>query len=340
VTRLLVAGGGLIGSRHIAHILEHPDLTLAGVIDPDPRARAGVDAPGFATIEAVDVTADGIVIATPSDLHAEHAVQAARRGWHMLIEKPVADTLDQADRIIAVTNAAGVKTLVGHHRRHHPRVRALADILLGGEIGTPVIASLIWALKKPDAYFDGTWRAGAQGSPVLINLVHEVDLLRFLLGEVTHVSGCAGRRLRGADRLESGGVTLGFDSGCVASMAFADTAPSPWAFEAGTGENPNIATTGQDSLRIAGTAGAVAFPSLTVWSGAQDWSQAPTAVRHEVQGQAPLITQLDHFADVIAGRSAPRVDARDGRQSLETTLEIETLLGETACVPNETIGRM
>lgn len=329
MTRLLVAGGGLIGSRHIAHIRDHPDLTLAGVIDPAQEVRSRFGAPGFASIDAVDVVADGIVIATPNDLHADHAEQAARRGWHMLIEKPVAGTLAQADRIIDATRAAGVKTLVGHHRRHHPKVKVLSDILQNGEIGTPVVVALIWALKKPDTYFDGTWRAGAQGSPVLINLVHEVDLLRFLFGEITHVSGCAGRRLRGAQRLESGGVTLGFDSGCIATIAFADTAPSPWAFEAGTGENPNIATTGQDNLRIAGTDGAVEFPSLTVWSGARDWSEVPTVATRGADGPPPLLAQLNHFAEVIAGRADPLIDAREGRQSLEATLRIETVLWGT-----------
>lgn len=326
VTRLLVAGGGLIGRRHIAHIQEHPELTLAGVIDPDADVRASVAAPGFSSIEDVDVSADGIVLATPSDLHAAHATESAERGWHMLIEKPVAGTMAQAQDIVTVTEAAGVKTLVGHHRRYHPKVQALREILRRGEIGQPVIASLIWALKKPDAYFDVSWRSTAHGSPVLINLVHEVDLLRFLFGEISHVSGFGSRRIRGAARLESGGVTLGFDTGFVATIAFADTAPSPWAFEAGTGENPNIATTGQDNLRIAGSSGAVSFPSLTVWSGAQDWSQAPSSKPHHAEGTAPLVAQLEHFAEVIAGCAVPLVDAREGLRSLEATLEIEKVL--------------
>ncbi|MEP3330846.1 Gfo/Idh/MocA family oxidoreductase [Sedimentitalea sp.] len=330
MTRLLVAGAGLIGSRHIAHILAQPHLTLAGVIDPDPAVRAKFDAPAFASIDAVDVAADGIVLATPSDLHADHAEQSAARGWHMLIEKPVASAMEQADRIIAAARAAEVRTLVGHHRRYHPKVRALKDLLCGGAIGTPVLASLIWALKKPDAYFDVSWRAGVQGSPVLINLVHEVDLLRFLFGTITNVSGFGSRNVRGKKNLESGGVTLGFSGGQVATIAFSDATPSPWAFEAGTGENPNIAITAQDHLRIIGTAGAVEFPSLTVWSGANDWSQSPSPVVYPAEGEAPLIVQLNHFSDVIAGRDEPLVDAEEGRKSLEHTLKIERVLAESA----------
>ncbi len=327
VTRLLVAGGGLIGSRHISHIEQHPELKLAGVIDPKDEVRAVMPGPLFSSIEEVDVEADGVIIATPSDLHAEHAEKAAARGWHMLIEKPVASTLAQADRIIAASRAGRVRTLVGHHRRFHPKVTALRNVIMSGDIGTPVLASLIWALKKPDAYFDVPWRRGRDGSPVMINLVHEVDLLRYLLGEIVHVSGFGSSATRNQERIESGGVTLGFASGCAATVAFADSTISPWAFEAGTGENPNIAATGQDNLRIAGTTGAVSFPSLTVWSGADDWSQAPVSSERSSGREVPLIAQLEHFADVIADRAEPLVDATEGRLSLEATLRIEDVLG-------------
>lgn len=324
--RLVVAGGGLIGARHIAHISRHPQFQLAGIIDPDPSVRAAVSAPGFADIDDVDVPVDGIVIATPTDLHRRHAEQAAARGWHMLIEKPVADTVGQADRIVEAVERAGVSALVGHHRRHHPRVRALGALLLDGRIGKPVIASLVWAVKKPDDYFDVSWRAGRQGSPVMLNLVHDVDLLRFLFGDVIHVSGFATGALRDQDRVESGGITIGFAQGQVATLAFADTTPSPWGFEAGTGENPNIATTGQDMLWITGTRGAVSFPSLALWGGAENWAQAVQPVNVACDDGVPLIAQLDHFAEVIAGRAVPLIDAAEGRETLKVTLDIEAAL--------------
>lgn len=324
--RLLVAGGGLIGSRHIAQAFAHPQIDLVGVIDPDPKVQQAAPVAAFSAIQDVDVPADGIILATPSDLHAEHAEQAAERGWHMLIEKPVASTLEQADRIIAAADQAGVRTLVGHHRRHHPRVQKLRQIVQSGDIGTPVVVSLIWAMKKPDPYFDVPWRKGRDGSPIMINLVHEVDLLRFLFGEICHVSGFGSSQIRDQERVESGGVTVGFETGCVATLAFADTTPSPWSFEAGTGENPNIGTTHQDALHIAGTQGAVSFPSLTVWGGAADWSQAATPTRTECAEGVPLDIQLGHFADVIAGTAQPLIDAADGRRTLSATVQIEQIL--------------
>ncbi|MBL4767244.1 MAG: Gfo/Idh/MocA family oxidoreductase [Rhodobacteraceae bacterium] len=329
MTRLLVAGGGLIGRRHIAFAVDHPGIDLVGVIDPNPDVRALFPVPGFADLHDVDVAADGIIIATPTDMHADHAEIAADHGWHMLIEKPIAGSVEQADRIIRAADRGGVHVLVGHHRRYHPQVQKLKALLDEGRIGTPVLASMIWSMKKPDDYFDVPWRSGREGSPIMINLVHEVDLLRFLFGDPVHVSGFGSSQLRDQNRIESGAVTLGFAGGLVASVVFADTTLSPWGFEAGIGENPNIGSTGQDMLKIMGTEGAIDFPSLTLWSGADDWSQAAQSSVIPCKTGVPLTAQIEHFCDVIAGRATPLINARDARQTLLTTLAIESALGVT-----------
>ena len=103
-------------------------------------------------------------------------------------------------------------------------------------------------------------------------------------------------------------------------------APSPWGFEAGTAENPNIAATGQDMWWITGTKGAVSFPSMQLWSGAQDWSQVPQMVAHETAETVPLVAQLDHFVDVMERQSPPLIDIRDGQRSLEITEKVEACL--------------
>ena len=323
MTRLLLAGTGLIGHRHAQHILDHPSLTLAGIIDPVPERRMLADVPGFDTIDAVDVEADGIVIATPTETHAPLTIKAVQRGWHVLVEKPLAESLDAADRMISAAHDAGVHILVGHHRRHHPAVARAKEIIDTGDLGRPVVASLIWAMRKPDDYFDADWRAGMNGAPVKQNLIHDVDTLRYLFGEVTDVVGIGSNAIRGAARTESGGAVLAFESGLTVTIAFADTTPTPWGFEAGTGESPMIPRTGQDSLRIALTRGGIEFPSLKIWSGAKNWEEAPKMTTAAIDHGVPLVRQLEHFADVIAGKRLPIVDAADGRKTLEATLRIE-----------------
>jgi predicted dehydrogenase len=294
----------------------------------------GIDAEDverFADIADVPGGVDGAIIATPTGLHAEHGIAAAERGWHVLIEKPVAADVEGAQALKAALSNGGVRSLVGHHRRYHSNVQRLRSVLAEGAIGTPVTASVIWAMRKPDNYFDGNWRT-AGGSPVMINLVHDIDILRFVLGEVSDIACLAGAPLRGGGRIESGAVALRFERGATATISFADTAPSPWGFEAATGENPNIGTTHQDMMWITGTQGGISFPSLTQWSGV-DWGQAAKRLPVEVavNGVVPLAAQLDHFLDVIGG-AVPLIDVADATRTLQVALDIETQLRGTGAV--------
>ena len=163
-SRILLAGTGLIGHRHLRHIQEHGNLMLAGIVDPDPEGRAMADVPGFESLEDVDVPADAILLATPTHTHAPLTIAAAKRGWHVLVEKPMAGSIADADAVIAAAESNGVQILVGHHRRHHPHVARLKELLASGAIGQPVTAAMIWTMKKPEGYFDVPWRAGIDGS--------------------------------------------------------------------------------------------------------------------------------------------------------------------------------
>ena len=225
MTRILVAGGGLIGKRHVETATAHPRCTWVGLADPAPLPATD-DVPRFASMAEVQEPVDGVIIATPTHLHAAHGKEAAARGWHMLIEKPVAGSLDDAHELEAVLNDTPVQSLVGHHRRYHASVQQLKSMLANGVIGQVITVSMIWAMRKPDTYFEGNWRT-AGGSPVMINLVHDIDLLRFTIGEITHAIALRGAPLRGSDRIESGAIALGFETGATGTISFADTAASP-----------------------------------------------------------------------------------------------------------------
>ena len=323
VKRILVIGGGLIGIRHVQAVQQHPACTLVGLVDPDMSIET--DACRFASLDDVGGDVDGAIIATPTQLHAAHGVAAVQRGWHVLIEKPVAETLADARKLTACLQLAKTGSLVGHHRRYHAPVQQLKACLSEGRIGEIVNTSLIWAMRKPDDYFVGNWRT-AGGSPVLINLVHDIDLLRFVVGEISQSVSLAGRALRKGGRIESGAIALAYENGATGTISFADTAPSPWGFEAGTGENPNIGTTHQDMLWITGTKGAISFPSMTLWQG-DHWGKPARIVGMDVEQskKAPLVAQLDHFIDVMDG-VAPLIDVADGTRTLEIALDIEQQL--------------
>ncbi len=324
--RILIVGGGLIGIRHIQSVLAHPHCELVGLVDPD--VSIATQAKRFDSMTEVDEHVDGVVIATPTHLHAAHGIEAAERGWHVLIEKPVAGTLDDAGTLKAAIKRHKVGSLVGHHRRYHASIQQLKTLIADDAIGAVINASLIWAMRKPDEYYQGNWRT-AGGSPVMINLVHDIDLLRYVIGEISQTAALSGKGLRGKDRIESGAIALAFENGATGAISFADTAPSPWGFEAGTGENPNIGTTSQDMMWITGTKGGISFPSMTLWHGTQ-WGEA--AQRQSLENvenkKPPLDVQLDHFLQVIDGEN-PLIDVADAARTLEVALQIETQLTQT-----------
>ena len=97
---------------------------------------------------------EAVIIASPNQLHAETGIECARRGIHILIEKPVTDTLETAAALIAEVRKGGIKSLVGHHRRHHLQVTdAEGAAAARGRIGDIVGVSAIWATHKPADYF-------------------------------------------------------------------------------------------------------------------------------------------------------------------------------------------
>ncbi|WP_170770805.1 Gfo/Idh/MocA family protein [Ruegeria lacuscaerulensis] len=323
--RILVVGGGLIGIRHIQAVKQHPGCHLVGLADPDMSIR--VDATRFASMDDVQDDVDGVIIATPTHLHAAHGMAAAARGWHMLIEKPVAGTVAEAQALARALEQAQVRSLVGHHRRYHQVLQHLKAKIAEGVIGRVINVSLLWAMRKPDAYFEQNWRTSG-GSPVMINLVHDIDVLRFVIGEISEIAALRGASLRGTDRIESGAVALAFENGATGTISFADTAPSPWGFEAGIGENPNIGTTHQDMMWITGTRGAISFPSLTLWQG-KDWGTPSERVEFDKPAQScvPLDAQLDHFLGVMDG-AAPLIDVADAARTLAVATRIEEALAK------------
>ena len=321
--RILVVGGGLIGFRHLQAVQAHAGCKLVGLADPDMSIQS--DVPRFAKMGDVMMPVDGVIIATPTHLHASHGIEAAERGWHMLIEKPVAEKLESAKKLETALRSKNIRSLVGHHRRYHAVVQQLKACLQDGLIGEVVNVSVLWAMRKPDVYFEGNWRTDG-GSPVMINLVHDIDILRFVIGEITQTVALRGRSLRGSTRVESGAIALAFENGAVGTISFADTTPSPWGFEAGTGENPNIGTTKQDMMWITGTKGAISFPSMTVWKGT-DWGSSAKPITFEPAQnmRTPLEAQLDHFVDVING-DEPLIDVADAASTLAIAQELENQL--------------
>ena len=128
-------------------------------------------------------------MATPNQVHVQNGLEAVAAGLPALIEKPIADDIEAATRLVEAAEAARIPLLTGHHRRHNPMIRKAKAVLDDGRLGRVLVAHAMFWLFKPDDYFDAGWRRAAGGGPVFLNLIHDVDNLRYLLGDVATVPG-------------------------------------------------------------------------------------------------------------------------------------------------------
>ena len=242
--RLAVGGVGLIGRKHAEYIHTINASSLAAVCDADPSRKAVADefgVPFYRDLEQMLVRErlEGVVIATPTASHGSVAEVCARHRAHLLIEKPIAETVEQAQRIVKAADAADVRILVGHHRRHNPLVKQARVLVQSGAIGRLVGVTMLWALMKPADYYRVQWRCQRpDGGLTLINLIHEIDLLRFICGDIRQVYAQSSSALRGLEVEDTVSVTLCFESGALGTLLASDTTPSPWSYEMTSRERP------------------------------------------------------------------------------------------------------
>lgn len=336
---LAIVGAGLIGRRHAKHIAASPDARLAAIVDPAPAAaevahQHGV--PLFATLDAMfaSLRPDGLIVATPNQLHLANSLAAVAAGIPVLVEKPIADDLDDARRLVEAAERANVPLAVGHHRRHNPKIVAAKAIVASGRLGRIVSVHASFWLAKPDAYFDVAWRREPGGGPVLINLIHDIDLLRHLCGEVEEVQALASNAVRGNPVEDCCVALLRFASGALGTVTVSDAIAAPWSWELTAAENPAFPQTGEASLQIGGTLAALAVPSLDLWSydGKPDW-MAPLVVRREMAPALdPLDLQIAQFCRVVRGREPPLVSGRDGLETLRLVAAIHAAARSGAAV--------
>lgn len=344
-------GAGVFGRKHLGLLDAEPGFVLAGIADPSPDARALAESrsvPWNAEPEALLDAArpDAVIVATPNALHVPHGLACLRRGVPALIEKPVADTPAGGLELAAAAESTGVPLLVGHHRRHNPILEAAREAVAAGRIGRPVAANVTWILRKADSYFDVPWRREPGGGPVLINLVHEVDALRFVLGEIVAVTAMTGNTARGLAVEDTVAVALRFASGALATVVVTDAAESPWNWELTTGENTDYHRQSALCAVIAGTQGSLSLPDLDLWrhaerpGAARGWTAPMLRERLPLQPDDPYRRQLRHFGRVVRREEAPRVTARDAARSLAVCLAVHAAArtGATIEVPAPPAG--
>lgn len=329
-TRIAVAGAGYIGQAHIGVLLQSPGCELAAVVDPSPSARALADKAGvplYASLEALIETdrPDGVVLATPNQLHVPHAELCVRAGLPMLLEKPIAPTVEEGRALVRLAEERNARILIGHHRAHSPIMAKAREVIQSGALGRLVSVMGSALFVKPDHYYvDAPWRREPGAGPILLNMIHEVHNLRMLCGEIIAVQAFASDAVRGFAVEDTVAINLRFASGALGTFMLSDTAASPRSWEQTSQENKAYPTyEDEDCYVIAGTDGSLSIPTmrLKTYPRAEDrswWKPFEVGVVGMIR-EDPIMHQMEHFGAVVRGEVQPLVSARDGLVNLEIT---------------------
>ena len=328
--KIVLMGAGLIGREHANLVRRNPRVELAAVADiSEAGAALAVDhsARYFSDMgDMLDaVKPDGAIIALPNALHVEAALACIERGVPSLVEKPVADTLEAALRLTAAVDRTGVPVLVGHQRRHSPDIAKARQLVQDGALGRLVAVNGMWMADKPASYFEAAWRREPGGGPLLINLIHDIDCLRFICGDIESVIAFSSNAVRSFEVEDTASVSVRFTGGALGTLLMSDTAVSPYNWDTAAGQALYFPHQPENAYVFAGTKASLALPSMDLWKHETDeghW-QHPLLRQHvTLDGSRAYENQLNHFADVMEGKAEPILSARDGMMTLATILAI------------------
>ncbi|MCR2785941.1 MULTISPECIES: Gfo/Idh/MocA family oxidoreductase [unclassified Microbacterium] len=346
--RVGVIGVGFMGRQHVDFIRANPDAELAAVADPVAASDAFA-CPTYpeagAMLESADL--DAVIIANPNALHVDTAIECLTAGVAVLLEKPVAVDYAEALRLVDAVDRLHGRLLVGHHRRHHPAVARARAAIGAGEIGPLVAVSGLWSARKEDAYFTDTpWHRQRGAGVMLINLVHDLDLLRHLCGEVTEVHAMVSSHTRNLDVEDTASVNLRFDNGAVGSFLASDAGVSPWGWDQSTEDTLEFPFLPDGSAyQFVGTRGALSVPNLAKYSYdpsvSADWHSPLSRSYLQVPPAGSFRRQLAHFVEVVRGNAAPLVSAADaaGTLALVEAAALSAQRGETVDVARFRVSR-
>lgn len=327
---IAVIGLGAIGRMHVERALASAHVVPVAAADPAPAARELAERKGLrvfasatALLDAVPVRA--VVVATPNATHTEIGLACLDRGVPVLVEKPIADSLASARLLCEAAEAKGVPLMVGHQRRHNPMLRRSKVAIDAGAIGRPVIATVMATWLKPDTYFAPSWRRQAGGGPVLINAIHDIDLLRWLLGRIVQVQAMSSSAVRGFAVEDTAAVLLRFAGGSLATLSVSDCTVAPWNWDLAAGEAAHYPQQAVDSHHLSGTEGSLTLPRGDLWRypGARGWHEPLQLQRCAHHAADPYAEQLRHLRAVAEGRETPVCSGRDGLATLQAALAVQ-----------------
>lgn len=322
--RFAVTGCGRISANHFEALRRHHETTeLVSVCDVDAhalnKAVAQTGAAGFANLETLmeESRPDVVVLATPSGLHPDQAVQVARAGRHVMTEKPMATRWADGKRMVAACDAAGVRLFVVKQNRRNATLQLLKRAIEKGRFGRIYLATINVFWSRPQSYYDsapwrGTWEF--DGGAFMNQASHYVDLLDWLIGPIESVQAYTGTLSRNIEVEDTGVMAVRWRSGALGSVNVTTLAYPK-----------NI----EGSITVLGERGTARVGGVAV-NEIQHWEFAdPHADDDNIKNASYETTSVygfghplyyDNVVRVLRGEAEPETDGREGLKSLEVLI--------------------
>ena len=322
--KISIVGTGLMGLQHLKAIELSKNAKVHSIVDLKESTKTISSEKNLKWFKYLDEMLssgslpDGVIISTPNQMHEEHTIEIFKK-IPVLLEKPIADSISSAKKIIKSAENNKTPLLIGYHRRYNPISQAAKQEIDKGKLGKIISVHANFWLYKPDKYYNEKWRTQKGAGPLGINLVHDIDLLSFLLGPIASVQAFKSNNYRKFDVEDSAVIILKFKSGTLGTINISDCIVSPWSYELTAGENQAYPETNESAYFIGGTDGSLQLPNTKFWfnKGTKSWwkpiytKQIPTRKNH------PLINQIEHFSKIIQKKEKPIVSGEDGLNSLK-----------------------
>jgi predicted dehydrogenase len=344
--RFAIVGPGLVGEVHAAALAAIAEARLVAVVGGSrasaraARLAAAHDgARVFPSLDALlaDGGVDAVILATPHPLHAAQAVPAANAGLHVIVEKPMALSVEDCDRMIAAAATSGVVLSVISQRRWYRPAARVKVAIDEGRIGEPVLGTVeVLGWRGPEYYAMDAWRGtrAGEGGGVLVNqAVHQLDLLCWYLGRVAEVDGWTANVNHPDIEVEDTAVAVARFAGGALATIVASNSQRPGLHGRVHVHGRNGASVGVEtdrgSIFIAGVT-APSEPRNDLWTIPGEEAEPG---RWESEDRAALVgidvatyhheLQLRDIVTAIRTGRPPAVDGRDGRNAVALMAAID-----------------
>ncbi len=313
---IALVGAGQMGRLHARVVGECDATVLGAVVDPAPEAArlawAG-RAEHHATVQALlaGPKPDAAIVAVPTARHAEAALPLLEAGIPVLVEKPIAATLEEGEALVAAAAASGVALAVGHVERFNPAVRALAEKLAVAELGR--VFQLHTRRLSP-------FPARVGDSGVALDLAtHDLDLMCEIAGRPLRVSAELDRRAH-SDHEDVLVATLRFESGAIGLLETNWLTPTKVRQLSVTGERGMLVVDylEQHLTLYENAQERESWRTLDIFSGVTEGN----VIRFAIPRVEPLRAQLEAFVAAVGGEAPVAVTGADGLRALRLALAV------------------